>query len=416
MRLFVVELRATGGMIHYAYQLCTALAEQGAEVTLVTARGYEMAGWPHNFRVVELLRMWPLHDPESDPQRARGALAKARRRLFRLARRALRAIQLVGQWIRLSAYLLRQRPDLAQFGALDFPFESLFLSFLRRRGLTLTDICHEFEMRERREGLITRLANRLYLDIFPNFAVIFLHAEENRQRLLAACDFPPQRTHVIPHGNEGLFRLKDEPETDESAIRGRYGLAPDEPVVLFFGNLTASKGLPELLDAFSLVRQQQPARLLIAGYPTKHIDLDALKQQADELGIAQAVIFDARYIPINEVGGLMRLARVVVYPYRSSSQSGSLQVAYAFGRPVVATRVGGLPEVVEQGKSGFLTDPGSREQLAEAIQRLVADEELAHQMGEYARHLSETRFSWSAIAGQIMAVYSDLLASQEKAG
>ena len=62
LRLFVVEPLATGGMIHYAYQLCTALAEEGADVTLVTEQGYEPAGMPHNFRVVPLLHLWPSYD------------------------------------------------------------------------------------------------------------------------------------------------------------------------------------------------------------------------------------------------------------------------------------------------------------------------------------------------------------------
>ncbi|HMB23634.1 MAG TPA: glycosyltransferase family 4 protein, partial [Anaerolineales bacterium] len=91
-----------------------------------------------------------------------------------------------------------------------------------------------------------------------------------------------------------------------------------------------------------------------------------------------------------------------------STQSGALQVAYTFGRPVVATQVGGLPEAVEHGRSGFLVPPNSPSELADGILKLVLNPELARVMGEYARHLSRTRFGWRTIAGQIIKVYAQL--------
>jgi glycosyltransferase involved in cell wall biosynthesis len=105
----------------------------------------------------------------------------------------------------------------------------------------------------------------------------------------------------------------------------------------------------------------------------------------------------------------MGLATVAVYPYHSSTQSGALQVAYTFGRPVVATQVGGLPEVVEHGRSGFLVSPESPYELAQGILKLVNNRELTKIMGEYARHLSETRFSWRSVARQMLQVYDGLL-------
>jgi len=121
------------------------------------------------------------------------------------------------------------------------------------------------------------------------------------------------------------------------------------------------------------------------------------------------VFLDLRYIPLEEVGALMRLASVAVYPYRSSTQSGSLQVAYTFGRPVIATAVGGLPEVVEEGRSGFLVPVQSPRDLADKILLLINNPDLTKVMGTYARHLSQTRFSWRSVARQIVKVYDQLL-------
>jgi glycosyltransferase involved in cell wall biosynthesis len=105
----------------------------------------------------------------------------------------------------------------------------------------------------------------------------------------------------------------------------------------------------------------------------------------------------------------MELASVVVYPYHSITQSGALQAAYAFGKPVVATNVGGFPEAVEDGKNGFLVPPRSPRELAIAISKIINDPLRGKEMGAYSKHLSETRFAWEPIAGTILDVYSELL-------
>lgn len=98
----------------------------------------------------------------------------------------------------------------------------------------------------------------------------------------------------------------------------------------------------------------------------------------------------------------------MAFPYLNSTQSASLQTAYAFGRPVVATRVGGLPEVVENGRSGLLVPPRNPTALAEALLTMVQKPELAAEMGAYGRQLAETRFAWPPIARRILGVYQQL--------
>ena len=104
---------------------------------------------------------------------------------------------------------------------------------------------------------------------------------------------------------------------------------------------------------------------------------------------------------------MMEMATVVTYPYLTSTQSGALQVAYTFGRPVIATKVGGLPEAVEDGKSGLLVSAAAPDELAQAILKLIKDPGLAAQMGMYAKHLSDTKFSWDSIALKILGIYQD---------
>jgi glycosyltransferase involved in cell wall biosynthesis len=398
LRLFVVEPRPTGGMIHYAFQLCEALTEAGADVTLVTSRGFELDAVPRSFRVEEVLRLWkPVDSSMSSPGRAG--------RLGRKLRRVSRGAIYVREWRRLARYLEEQRPDVVQFGKLEFPIDGYFLRRLRRRGLVLTQVCHEFERREHGRGLAPTVATKLTASAYESFSAVFFHGEHGRERFASLFDVPRDRLHVIPHqGPPWVFvRLAGGAET-RARLRRRYRLADGEPVVLFLGTIMPSKGVTDLIEAFPLVLETTPATLVVAGFPTKFVDVGELGRLVDRLGISDSVRLDARYVPFAEVGPLLELASVVVYPYRTSTESGAVQLSCAFGRPIVATTTDALRDVVEDGRSGLLVEPGERDQLAGAISRILADPELGAAMGEYARHLSETRHTWAALAGRIVSV------------
>jgi glycosyltransferase involved in cell wall biosynthesis len=317
---------------------------------------------------------------------------------------------LILAWINLTRYLLRAKPDIVQFSKFEYSFEAFFVGYLRHRGIVVSQLCHEFELRESHD-LIWSALDQLSGEIYRHFSIIYFLSEEIRKRFLSIhASIPENKTFVIPHGNSGW--LLNIPAVTEDVLRRQYGLQENERIVLFFGLLSPSKGLEDLLEAFAIVRKSCDVKLVIAGYPTKHINMGEMLEKNHKLGIADHVIFDARYIPLEVIRPLMGLASVVVYPYRSGTQSGALQTAYTFGKPVIATSVGGLPEVVEDGKSGFIVPPQSPSSLAEKIIALMSDPKMADEMGSHARHLSETRFSWRPIAAQIIQQYDRLLESE----
>jgi len=406
LRLVVVEAKNDGGLIHYTYQLCTALSNEGLEVILLTGTDYELESFPHNFRVVKLLHLWTNYDRQPLGVRPKNVIDRFYTRGIRVLRRGLRALYLVTAWFQLTSYLIRLHPDIIQFTKIEFPFEALFLRYLHLRGFVLTQICHEFESRES-QSIFSSLGWKIIGDVYSYFSAIFFHANENRGRFFSIYPAIPENiTHIIPHGNSSW--LLGIPMRSTRSMLAQYGLKDDDQIVLFFGLLAPSKGLEDLIEAFAIASHSCTAKLIIAGFPTKHINVNELVARVAAYNLTDRVIFDLRYIPFDEIGPLMDIAKVVVYPYHSSTQSGALQAAYIFGRPVIATAVGGLPEAVEEGKSGFLVPPHSPRELAEKILTLINNPDLARSMGQYARNLADTRFSWQTIAKQIKQVYGDL--------
>jgi glycosyltransferase involved in cell wall biosynthesis len=414
LRLVLIEPNSSGGLIHYAYQLCTALADQGLDVTLVTGKEYELADLPHNFRVNNMLDLWTLFDPELMKNKKLNFLQNTWNKFRWNVRRVRRAILLIRAWMRLTRYLITTHPDIIQFSKINFPFESFFLAQLQRRGLILTQICHEFELRESSD-LFSPLILKSYKDIYTHFSILFFHAKENRDRFLTLFPFVPKdHTHLIQHGNSNWLLRFRTPKAETDDFGSRYGLTKGEKIILFFGLLAPSKGLEDLLDAFAIVSKASSTKLLIAGYPTKHFDTDLFRSKISSLQLSSRVLMDTRYIPLDEIEPLMKLATLVVYPYRSSTQSGALQAAYTFGKPVIATAVGGLPEAVDEGRNGYLVSPESPDELADKILTLINNPELANQFGKQSKLLSETRFSWETIAKEIIEVYNNKLGTETK--
>ena len=398
----MVEPRSAGGMVHYAQSLCAAMAAEGAEVVLVTSADSELGHEPRPFEVQRVLRMGGRATGAAPPPR--GPVDRVVRRVRRLGRLAARAVQTSVELRRLSRHLRALRPDVVQFGSIEHAIEGPFLWALRRQGALLAAVVHEPEIRtDRRLRWAVDVA--LYRGVYRALDVLLLHGEANRQRFAKLYPgVPRRRLRLIEHGS-------DAPPADDGALdlRARYGLPPGAPTAVFFGRLLRSKGLTDLVDAFAIVRERRPdARLVIAGPPPRRTEEGEVERAVRERGVGDVVAVDSRYIPNEEVRPLMELASFVVLPYTSATQSGVLHVAYACGRPVIATRVGGLPEVVEEGATGRIVPPAAPAELAEAIVAMLDDPEGTARMGGRARHLAETRFSWASVAREVLAIYREL--------
>ncbi len=176
---------------------------------------------------------------------------------------------------------------------------------------------------------------------------------------------------------------------DKNEARKILGLKPDEKVLLFFGYIRPYKGLDLLLSAMKYVLSKFPVKLLVIG--EFYEDSSRYFKIIEEDGISDFVIFKSEYVPNEEVKIYFSASDIVVLPYISATQSGIVQLAYNFNNPVIVTNVGGLPEVVADGKTGFVVEK-SPEKLSQAIVKFF-DEKLSE---FFARNIDKEKrkYTW----------------------
>jgi glycosyltransferase involved in cell wall biosynthesis len=191
--------------------------------------------------------------------------------------------------------------------------------------------------------------------------------------------------------------------------RRSLGITSDK-VALFFGHLRPFKALDVALRAWAKLHTED-ALLLVAGEAWWN-SAEEYRQLATELGLGvddlraptpeprrrrgRAAAFDFRFIPDAEIATYFAAADVVLAPYRIEAQSGVALTAFHFARPVIATTVGGLPEIIEEGKNGYLVPPDDAGALGGAIDRFFARDDRG--VMDTAAREAASRYSWSEYA------------------
>lgn len=166
------------------------------------------------------------------------------------------------------------------------------------------------------------------------------------------------------------------------------------PTLLFFGFIRPYKGLDILIEAVSHVVKSMQVTLLVVGEFWK--DRDSYYAQIKQLNLEENIKVYDRYIPNDEVATFFAAADLVVQPYKSVTGSGVCQLAYGFDKPVIATDLGSLREIIETGVNGFLVPPESPEALADAIIKCL-EPEFLRQLTENASQ-TKYNYSWERLA------------------
>jgi glycosyltransferase involved in cell wall biosynthesis len=260
-------------------------------------------------------------------------------------------------WVKAARYIRSRQPDLVIFRYWLPFFAPCFglISLLVRRGRK-TDvlfICDNVVPHERRfaDAALTKFAFR-----FVDYFIVQSRSVESDLREFV----PDARYAFVPHPIYNVFGSA----LPKVEARKRLGLA-DERIILFFGYVRRYKGLHLLLEAMPQILKNIPLKLLIVG--EFYDDEETHRKEIQRLRLADHVIVHSQYILNDEVALYFSACDVVVLPYISATQSGIVQIAYHFDKPVIATDVGGLAEVVLDGKTGHIVPPSNSEALAEAV-------------------------------------------------
>jgi glycosyltransferase involved in cell wall biosynthesis len=379
MRVAVVETAPFGGLLHYAVQLGNALAARGHEVDLITPRDNELmevAGAAHMHAVLTP----PLRSAEQPPP---GKLAI-------LARKAGIAMRLARAWARILIETRRRRYDVVLLNCdlgLSLSAGSAYLLTALPGAPPVAHVRHNVRSFNRWGGEemfedANRMRASFHKHLVNRFRLVFLHGERSLEEFRQRCPTVP--TAIIPHGDESVFGEPPPPGSEER--------------ILFFGDWRKVKGMPLLMQAFDVLSARRPnVRLTIAGKPARQdIDPDLIRNWA--AGHDERVKVIDRYVPINDVPSVFAEARVVVTPYFVGYQSGVVHLAMTMGRAVVATDVGDLGSSVVDGETGVVVPPNDPAALADALERVVSDPELAERMGAAGRRRVLERSGWATVA------------------
>lgn len=180
--------------------------------------------------------------------------------------------------------------------------------------------------------------------------------------------------------------------TDTSHIELPVTLPTDRPLLLFCGLVRPYKGLDVLLDAMAIAVKERPLHLLVAGEFWQGGEAQ-YREQIDRLGLHDHVTIWNEYVPDEQLAACIDRCDVVVLPYRSATQSAVIQLAFGRGKPVITTNVGGLGEVVADGRSGLVVSPHDAIALATAIICLFTGD-MAISLVKYI-HSEHQKFSWN---------------------
>jgi len=279
---------------------------------------------------------------------------------------------------------------------------------LARRGRPVYYDCDDYEAETNRFGgrWQKRIVQYFEDGIVGDARALTVNTHFTADRY-AALGFPAGRIHHIPNGvARERFAAPVEPAALE-ALRGRLGLAPDAPVVLYVGTLgLLSHPVDLLLQAFQQVQRALPeARLLLVGGGE---DYDAVRVMAAELGIGGQTIFAGR-VPPEQIPAYLSLATVTVDPVHDDAIARArspLKVleSLAMGVPAVTGDVGDRRELLGDGAAGVLVPAGEASALAEGLLSLLCDRGL-HQQKVAAALAQREHYYWDKLVGRFAAAY-----------
>ncbi len=359
MRVTLINLWDKGGMIHYFSQLTNALAKT-EEVTVIIPDSASSNYFNKNINIkrIKVPTEASLKELVSFPSKL----------------------------IRIPFFLKTVRdtnPDVIHITS-GHPWSFMAMPFLKKYKIFVT--LHDPEPHVGEKHLRKILSIRMSLKYATK---IFVHGKQLRN--LLTNKISKNKIEIIPHGDYSFFTKWEDNSVHE------------ERSVLFFGRILDYKGIQYLIQAEPLIAKEiEDIKIIIAGKGNLR-KYEKLIKNKNNFEIIN------EFIPDEKVARLFQRCAVVVLPYIDGTQSGIIPIAYSFKKPVIATNVGSIPEVVENGRTGYIIEPRNSKILAESITKLLKDDNLRKQMGDNAYTKMKEELSWDKIAEKTVMAYKSVV-------
>lgn len=394
----MIEPLGDGGIAHYSFNLLNALFQKGEDVQLATAKEYEFD-----------CKRPVLFDVSNIMFRTASVLSKRiswfnrETKLPSIIRRIIKLVEYPINIVEIMSRAIIRDIDIVHFQSVNL-VEIIGVVAFRMLKRKVIFTIHNVMPRHQKLYFYHKF---LYRVMYYLCHEIIIHSEKGREEIIDLYGVNINKISVIPHGDYKFFLPEKQLSTNEA--KSILGFTPENKTILFFGAIRENKGLKNILLAMPYIKEQIPeVRLMIVGEPME--SYGAYKAVIDEQQIKNEVFEKLDYVPNEDVALYFFAGDLIVLPYHEITQSGILQIAYAFGKPVVATDLGGFREAIENGQNGYLVPLNNIQLLAERCVEILADKEKQKRMGEYSRFLSDTRFAWDSIADKTIGVYRKCMA------
>ncbi|MBN2381378.1 glycosyltransferase [bacterium] len=298
-------------------------------------------------------------------------------------------------WFKAARRISQYRPDLVLIQWWHPFFALMQASLVRMLKETHVVIeCHNIEPHE--PSLLDRHLTRLAL---RSAQALIVHSRTDEAALSTLVG--PKNIFRLDHPVYDAF--PDTPQ-DRDTIKQELGIPREHPVLLFFGYVRKYKGLGVLLEALTFFKAEESPHLIVAG--EFYEPLAKYQDYIESAGLNDRVKLVAEYIPNEQVARYFRVADALVLPYLSASQSGVMQIARAFQCPVVASRVGGLPDLIDPDRDGFLVEPNEPRLLFEALAQVIRPEVNSR----LRQHMEsgQVDYSWERYRLELERIYTRL--------
>jgi len=270
--------------------------------------------------------------------------------------------------------------------------------FAKLRGKKI--VCTVHNVLGHESNLLDRLLCKLMLPLPDKYIV---HSDKNREKLADIFGIDPQDISVIPHGSYDFYQ--DEPVSKAEALQ-YLGMNESTKMILFFGHVRDYKGVETLLQSLARVWDTIPnIKCVIAG--KDWVSWEPYQRIIDNNQLQDVIDVRLDYVPSSEVKYFYSAADVVVVPYKHfDSQSGPGNIALGFGKPLVVSNVGGLPDLVRE--KDVIFEPGDQDGLAHALIRVLNNADFAQHLARQSSELAE-KYSWDGIAKKTADLYQFIL-------